>query len=90
MPVHDGYAIQGATVRTPLAGEFIVAQCKHFMDELAVEVVPPYMIATKEAVKEKAPPVWTKKTDLPKVTNSYHTYMTNVSAYCTVKNGLLQ
>ena len=79
VPVHDGYALQGAVLRTPLAGDFIVAQCKHFIEDLGVEIVPPYMIATKEAVKEKAQAVWTKKSVLPQVTDSYHNYMVNVS-----------
>ena len=42
-------------------------------------MVPPYMIATKEAVKERAEPVWTRRKNLPNVTESYHNYMTNVS-----------
>ena len=49
------------------------------MSELGCQVIPPYMIATKEAVKERADPVWTKRKNLPNVTESYHTYMTNVS-----------
>ena len=28
VPVHDGYCLTGATVRTPLAGNFITAQCR--------------------------------------------------------------
>jgi actin-related protein len=77
VPVHDGYCLTGATVRTPLAGNFITAQCGHFMSELGCQVVPPYMIATKEAVKERAEPVWTRRKNLPNVTDSYHIYMTN-------------
>lgn len=76
VPVHDGYALQGAVVRTPLAGDFITAQCRKFVKELGAEVVPPYMIASKEAVKEKATPIWTKKS-VPSVTESYHSYMVN-------------
>ena len=78
VPVHDGYALQGAVVRTPLAGDFITAQCKHFMDELGVDVIPPYMIASKEAVKEKVQPIWSPK-NVPNVTESYRNYMVNVS-----------
>ena len=33
------------------------------------------MIASKEAVKEKEKPCWTKKTNLPEVTPSWHNYM---------------
>ena len=28
VPVHDGYALQGAVVRTPLGGDFVTAQCR--------------------------------------------------------------
>ena len=49
------------------------------MNELSCQVVPPYLIATKEAVKERTEPVWTRRKNLPNVTESYHTYMTNVS-----------
>ena len=52
-------------------------------------MVPPYMIASKEAVKEKMKPVWTKKPNLPNVTNSYHTYMCNVSLNASSSNILL-
>ena len=49
------------------------------MAEVGAQVIPPYMIATKEVVKERAEPVWTRRKNLPNVTESYHTYMTNVS-----------
>ena len=52
---------------------------RQFFQEMGVEVVPPYMIASKEAVKEKMKPIWTKKPNLPTMTNSYHSYMCNVS-----------
>ena len=49
------------------------------MQDLGQDVVPPYMIGSKEAVKETMSPVWTKKNNLPNVTESYHTFMCNVS-----------
>jgi hypothetical protein len=52
---------------------------RSFLQELGVEVVPPYMIGSKEPVKEKMKPIWTKKPNLPTVTNSYHSFMCNVS-----------
>ena len=130
-PVHEGYVLQNAVVRTPLGGDYVTARCRYiymynvirtnnqivyimydcpptpesvqrlvtdnlwsirllilhvlfcrsFLQELDVEVVPPYMIASKEPIKEKMKPIWTKKPNLPTVTNSYHTYMCNVSIY---------
>ena len=49
------------------------------MRELNMEVVPPYLVASKDIVKEKMAPIWTKKKNVPKVTDSYHQYMVNVS-----------
>ena len=28
VPVHDGYALTGATLKTPLAGDFITSKCR--------------------------------------------------------------
>ena len=77
VPVHDGYALRGAIVRTPLGGDYVTVQCRSFMEEQGIEIVPPYMIRSKEPVKEKMEPVWTKK-DLPPLTPSYTSYMNNV------------
>ena len=50
VPVHDGYALQQAIVKSPLAGDFITAQCRQMFEEMNVEIVPPYQIATKVSV----------------------------------------
>jgi hypothetical protein len=34
-------------VKSPLAGEFITLEIKKLMEELGIEVVPPYLIASK-------------------------------------------
>jgi actin-related protein len=47
VPVHDGYVLQQAIVKSPLAGDFITAQCRQMFEEANIEVVPPYMIASK-------------------------------------------
>lgn len=75
VPVHDGYVIQQAIVKSPLAGDFITAQCRNYFEEKGLEIVPPYMIAGKETVKEGEAAKWTKKTNLPEVSKSWHHYM---------------
>ena len=77
VPVHDGYALRGGVVRTPLGGDYITVQCRSFMEQQGIEIVPPYMIKSKEAVKERMAPVWVKK-DLPPLSQSYCSYMNNV------------
>ena len=56
---------------------------RSFMSDLGEEIVPPYMIGSKEAVKEKMSPVWTKKKGLPELTESYRTFMANVRQLAT-------
>ena len=34
-------------VKSPLAGDFMSMQCRELFQELNVEIVPPYMIASK-------------------------------------------
>uniref|UniRef100_A0A8C9U0P0 Actin-like 6A n=1 Tax=Scleropages formosus TaxID=113540 RepID=A0A8C9U0P0_SCLFO len=77
IPVHDGYVLQQCIVKSPLAGDFMTMQCRELFQEMNVEIVPPYMIASKEAVREGAPAVWKKKEKLPQVTRSWHNYMCN-------------
>ena len=47
VPVHDGFVLQQAVVRSPLAGDFISRQCLEFFMEQEIDMVPAYMIATK-------------------------------------------
>jgi len=75
IPVHDGYVLTQAIVKTPLAGDFISMQCKQLIEDRNIEIIPPYMIASKEVVKERDPPKYTKKSNLPEVTKSWHNYM---------------
>ncbi|XP_048092327.1 actin-like protein 6B isoform X4 [Alosa alosa] len=77
IPVHDGYVLQQGIVKSPLAGDFITMQCRELFQEMNIEITPPYMIASKEPVREGAPPNWTKKDKLPPVSKSWHTYMCN-------------
>uniref|UniRef100_A0A672JT02 Actin-like protein 6A n=1 Tax=Salarias fasciatus TaxID=181472 RepID=A0A672JT02_SALFA len=51
IPVHDGYVLQQGIVKSPLAGDFMSMQCRELFQELNVELIPPYMIASK--VKKK-------------------------------------
>lgn len=48
IPVHDGYVLQQAIVKSPLAGDFLTMQCTQFLEEHEkVELVPHYLIASK-------------------------------------------
>jgi len=75
IPVHDGYVLQQAIVKSPLGGDFMTTQCRQFLGETGLEIVPPYQIAGKEEVRDAEPAKWTKKTNLPEVTKSWHNLM---------------
>ncbi|NP_001018576.1 actin-like protein 6B [Danio rerio] len=77
IPVHDGYVLQQGIVKSPLAGDFISMQCRELFQEMNIDTVPSYMIASKEPVREGAPAMWTKKDKLPPVSKSWHTFMCN-------------
>uniref|UniRef100_A0A8C3AYV6 Actin-like 6A n=1 Tax=Cyclopterus lumpus TaxID=8103 RepID=A0A8C3AYV6_CYCLU len=77
IPVHDGYVLQQGIVKSPLAGDFMSMQCRELFQDLNVEIIPPYMIASKDGVREASPASWKKKEKLPQVTRSWHNYMCN-------------
>ena len=54
VPVYDGYVLQQAIVKSPLAGDFITLESKKLMEDHGIEVVPPYMIANKVCMPRNA------------------------------------
>ncbi|OWK49826.1 Actin-like protein 6A [Lonchura striata] len=52
IPVHDGYVLQQGIVKSPLAGDFITMQCRELFQEMNVEIIPPYMIASKCVIQD--------------------------------------
>ncbi|CAG2118019.1 unnamed protein product [Medioppia subpectinata] len=77
VPVHDGYVIQQAIVKSPLAGDFITMQCKNYFDEKNVEIVPYYAVGAKEVVKEGEAAKWTRRSTIPTegLTKTWNNYM---------------
>merc|ERR1712106_227513 len=75
VPVHDGYVLQHAIVKSPLGGDFLVNQASSYIKDNNHEIIPAYMIADKKEVKEGASAQWTKRPNVPEVTQSWHNYM---------------
>lgn len=75
VPVLDGYVLSQAIVKSPLGGDYISMQCKQFLQENDIELAPPYLVASKEVVKEREKPRWVKRKNIPEVTMSWHNYM---------------
>lgn len=74
---HDNFICTGI-VKSPLGGDFISLQCTQHFDEHGIEVIPPYMIAGKEQVWENEKAKYTKRSNIPDVTKSWHKYMVKV------------
>ena len=72
-----------------LTVSYCVCLFRTFLNELSVEVVPSYLIASKEAVKERAPANYVRK-KVPEVTNSFHQYMVKVSQQTVARHCLLK
>ena len=77
IPVHDGYVLRQGIVKSPLGGDFVLMQCREMLQNLNIEVVPHYLVASKEEVKSEAPAKWEKKKNLPNVTESWKKFMLN-------------
>jgi len=41
------FIYSSAIVKSPLAGDFVSMECRKLMDDLGIDVIPPYMIAEK-------------------------------------------
>ncbi|KAK4871505.1 hypothetical protein RN001_015629 [Aquatica leii] len=75
VPVHDGIVLTQAVVKSPVGGDYISAQCRNYLEEKNIDVIPPYMVSSKEITKPDEPASWKIKNCLPKVTDSWHNYM---------------
>lgn len=71
VPVHDGYVLQHAIVKSPLGADFLTGQCQQLLGDQGVEVVAPYMIKDKRETNCGEKPKWTRKSNLPEVTKSW-------------------
>ncbi|KRZ58517.1 Cleavage stimulation factor subunit 3 [Trichinella nativa] len=73
-PVYDGFCMTNAIVKTSLGGIALNNHIKKLFQEIGIEVVPKYMVKSKQPVSEGHPPRWKKKKNLPEVTSSFHDF----------------
>lgn len=74
VPVHDGYVLQHAIVKSPLGSDFLTSQCQQFLEDKKIDMVAAYQIKDKREVNEGCKAKFTKKSNLPEVTKSWHEY----------------
>jgi len=76
VPIHDGMVLNKAVAQSPLCGDFVLAQCKAYLEEQAqIELVPYYQVKSKEAVESGEPAKFTRRTNVNDLTESYKKFM---------------
>lgn len=74
VPIQDGYVLQQAIVREPIGGDYITNLCKGYFEHRKIDIVPPYLVASKQQFKEDETPKWTPKQNIPPLTESWKNY----------------
>jgi len=74
IPIHDGYVLQHAIVKSPLGSDYLTTQCHQFLQDQKIDMTLPYMIASKKEVNAGERAKWEKKPNLSEVTKSWHDY----------------
>ncbi|XP_056642667.1 actin-like protein 6B [Diorhabda carinulata] len=75
VPVLDGYVLNNAVVKSPLGGDLLVLRARELLENMGIDLTPTPLIASKEIVREKEKPNYTKKKLTFQPTNSWITYM---------------
>lgn len=75
VPVLDGYVISKAVVKSPLGGDYLILRAREMLESQGIDLTPTALIASKELVREKDKPKFTKKNLGFTPTNSWMTYM---------------
>ncbi|XP_019867723.1 actin-like protein 6B [Aethina tumida] len=75
VPIHDGYVLTQAVVKSPVGGDYLSNQCRNFLMEKGIEIVPACMVGSKDVVKSDDPPVWKRRFTASNLTESWMNYM---------------
>ncbi|SPP74686.1 actin-like protein 6B [Drosophila guanche] len=75
VPVHEGYVLSQAVVKSPLGGDFLSRQCRQHLDKLNIDLSPVYKIASKDVVKERDIARFTLRKLPENLTQSWQNYM---------------
>lgn len=72
------YVLTQAVVKSPVGGDYLSSQCKTYLLDKGIELVPPAIVAYKEIMKSEESPIW-KRRDVPSnLTESWYNYMIKV------------
>ncbi|XP_037825139.1 actin-like protein 6B [Lucilia sericata] len=75
VPVHEGYVLSQAVVKSPLGGDYLSMQCRQHLEKAGIDLTPAYNIASKDVVKERDTPRFTTRKLPENLTQSWQNYM---------------
>ncbi|KXJ79033.1 hypothetical protein RP20_CCG002651 [Aedes albopictus] len=75
VPVHEGYVLSQAVVKSPLGGDYLSLQCRQYLEGQNIDLTPAYGIAAKDVIKERDNARFTPRQLPDKLTSSWQQYM---------------
>lgn len=75
VPVHEGYVLSQAVVKSPLGGDYLSLQCRQYLEAQGINLTPSYSIAGKDVVKERDNARFTLRKLPENLTSSWQQYM---------------
>lgn len=75
VPVHEGYVLTQAVVKSPLGGDYLSLQCRTYLEQQGIDLMPVYGIASKNVIRERDNPQFTLRQLPDKLTQSWQNYM---------------
>ncbi|XP_004533520.1 actin-like protein 6B [Ceratitis capitata] len=75
VPVHEGYVLSQAVVKSPLGGDYLSMQCRQHLEKQGIDLSPAYKIASKDVVKERDAARFTLRKLPENLTQSWQNYM---------------
>lgn len=75
VPVHEGYVLTQAVVKSPLGGDYLSMQCRQHLENQGIDLTMGYTISGKDVVKERDQPRFTKRALPENLTSSWQQYM---------------
>uniref|UniRef100_A0A1B0CID8 Actin n=2 Tax=Lutzomyia longipalpis TaxID=7200 RepID=A0A1B0CID8_LUTLO len=75
IPVHEGYVLTQAIIKSPLGGDYLSMQCRQYLEAQGIDLSPAYCIQAKDVIKERDTPRFTPKKLPENLTASWQQYM---------------
>lgn len=67
-----------AVVKSPAGGDYLSTQCRNYLTEKGIEIVPPSLVASKEVTKTDEPAIFKRRMVQSHLTDSWYSYMIKV------------